>query len=163
MIHTRVGLGFDSHQLVAGRPCMLGGVLLEHPTGPAGHSDGDAVLHAVADAVLGAAGLDDLGTLFPDTDNTWKDADSSTLLRDVYQRVLSTGWQVGNLDLVIATDGPRIAPYRAAMRKQIAKCLGIQPDAVNVKGKSLEGLVALAKGDSVAVQAVVLLQRSKQA
>ncbi|MDE0904358.1 MAG: 2-C-methyl-D-erythritol 2,4-cyclodiphosphate synthase [Planctomycetota bacterium] len=162
MIHTRVGLGFDSHQLVTGRPCMLGGVLLEHPTGPAGHSDGDAVLHAVADAVLGAAGLDDLGTLFPDTDNAWKDADSSALLRDVYQRVLSTGWQVGNLDIVIATDGPRIAPYRDAMRKQIAKCLDIQPDSVNVKGKSLEGLVALAKGNSVAVQAVVLLQRSKQ-
>ena len=112
--------------------------------------------------MLGAAGLDDLGTLFPDTDNAWKDADSSALLRDVYQRVLSTGWQVGNLDIVIATDGPRIAPYRDAMRKQIAKCLDIQPDSVNVKGKSLEGLVALAKGNSVAVQAVVLLQRSKQ-
>lgn len=159
MIQTRVGLGFDSHRLVEGRPCILGGVLMDHPAGPLGHSDGDAVLHAVMDAVLGAGGFDDLGTLFPDTDETWKDADSSALLRDVCKRVTEAGWMVGNLDLVIATDGPRIAPYRAAMRKNIADCLHIETDCVNVKGKTLEGLGAQSDAAGVIVQAVVLLQR----
>ena len=155
----RIGLGFDLHRLEAGRTCMLGGVELPHPTGPLGHSDGDAVLHALADAVLGAAGLDDLGTLFSDQDPRWKGADSATLLTECVARVHAAGWRVENVDIVIATEGPRIAPHRAAMRARIAALLGVAIDAVNVKGKSLEGLGALANGAGVAVQAVCLLVR----
>lgn len=154
----RVGLGFDVHRLVPGRECRLGGVVLDHPSGPLGHSDGDAVLHAVADAVLGAAGLDDLGTLFSDRDARWKGADSATLLAECVARANSAGWRVGNVDVVIATEGPRIAPHRAAMRARIARILGVTDDAVNVKGKTLEGLGALADGAGVAVQAVCLLE-----
>lgn len=156
----RVGLGFDVHRLVAGRPCVLGGIALPHDTGPAGHSDGDAVLHAITDAVLGAAGDDDLGTLFPDTDAQWKGADSAALLRAAMQRVHAAGFRVESVDVVIATEGPRIAPHRAAMRARIAELLGADVDAVNVKGKTLEGLGALAHGAGVAVQAVCLLRSS---
>jgi len=153
----RVGTGFDLHRLVAGRACILGGVELDHPAGPDGHSDGDAVLHAVTDAVLGAAGLDDLGTYFPDTDPRWKGADSATLLSQAVADVHEKGWRVENVDVVIATEGPRIAPVRAAMRARMAALLSIEPDAVNVKGKTLEGMGALAGGAGVAVQAVCLL------
>lgn len=154
---TRVGLGFDVHRLAAGRPCMLGGVRFDHPSGPEGHSDGDAVLHALADAILGAAGLDDLGSLFSDRDPRWKGADSGVLLRECVQLALAKGWRVVNADVVVATEGPRIAPMRAAMRSRMAQLLGVDGDAVNVKGKTLEGLGALAGGAGVAVQAVCLL------
>jgi len=153
----RVGLGFDVHRLVEGRPCILGGVELPHDKGPAGHSDGDAVLHAVTDAVLGAAGLDDIGTLFPDTDPEWKDADSRDLLRGALECVHAAGWRVGNVDVVIATEGPRIAPHREALRESLAGLLQVDADAVNVKGKTFEGLGAMAGGAGVAVQAVCLL------
>jgi 2-C-methyl-D-erythritol 2,4-cyclodiphosphate synthase len=155
----RVGLGFDLHRLVAGRPCILGGIEIPHETGPEGHSDGDAVLHAVADALLGAAGLDDLGTLFPPTQERWRGADSAELLGEVLRRVDAAGWRAVNVDVVIATEGPRIAPHRTAMRARIAELLGLATSEVNVKGKSLEGLGALAGGTGVAVQAVCLLTR----
>jgi 2-C-methyl-D-erythritol 2,4-cyclodiphosphate synthase len=155
----RTGLGFDVHRLVEGRPCILGGVELPHPKGPDGHSDGDAVLHAICDAVLGAAGLDDLGTRFPDTDEEWKDAASGDLLRASVSAVTAEGWRVGNVDVVIATEGPRIAPHRAEMRASIAGLLGVSADCVNVKGKTLEGLGALAGGAGVAVQASCLIER----
>lgn len=154
----RVGLGFDVHRLESGRRCVLGGIELPHPTGPVGHSDGDAVLHALADALLGAAGLDDLGTLFSDRDARWKDADSAALLAECVARVRGAGWRVVNVDVVIATEGPRIAPHRASMRARIAQLLGVDSNAVNVKGKTLEGLGALAHGAAVAVQAVALLE-----
>jgi len=159
-VSLRVGLGFDVHRLEPGRRCVLGGVELPHPAGPVGHSDGDAVLHAIADAVLGAAGLDDLGTLFSDADPAWRDADSAELLGRVLERVAAAGLRVVNVDVVIATEGPRIAPHRAAMRARIAALLGVEPAAVNVKGKSLEGLGALAGGAGVAAQAVCLLTSS---
>ena len=159
-MNVRVGLGFDLHRLEPGRPCILGGIELPHPTGPLGHSDGDAVLHALSDALLGAAGLDDLGTLFSDKDPRWKGADSATLLSECLARVHAAGWHVVNADLVIATEGPRIAPHRAAMRARIASLLHVTPDAVNVKGKTLEGLGALAHGAGVAVQAVCLIGKS---
>ncbi|MBK7642898.1 MAG: 2-C-methyl-D-erythritol 2,4-cyclodiphosphate synthase [Planctomycetes bacterium] len=155
----RVGMGFDVHRLVEGRPCKLGGIVLPHPSGPLGHSDGDAVLHAIADALLGAAGLDDLGTLFSDQDAQWKDADSAKLLAECLRRVRRAGFEVGNLDVVIATEGPRIAPHRAAMRASIARICGIEAQQVNLKGKSLEGLGALAGGTGIAVQAVCLLEQ----
>ena len=154
---NRVGLGFDLHRLVPGRRCVLGGIELPHPAGPAGHSDGDAVLHAITDAILGAAGLDDLGTLFPDDDPRWRDANSAELLSVALERVLAGGWRVQNVDVVIATEGPRIAPHREAMRHRIATLLGVDDSAVNVKGKSFEGLGALAGGTGVAVQAIFLL------
>lgn len=154
----RVGLGFDLHRLEEGRPCVLGGVTLPHPTGPAGHSDGDAVLHALTDAVTGAAGLDDIGTLFPDDDPRWKDADSAALFSEAIRLVHATGWALVNLDVVIATEGPRIKPHRPAMRARIAELAGVDAGAVNVKGKTLEGMGALAGGAGVAVQAVCLLE-----
>ena len=154
----RVGLGFDVHRLVEGRPCMLGGIALPYPKGPLGHSDGDAVLHAIADALLGAAGLDDIGTLFPDSDPEWKGADSARLLRASLERVRAAGFRLINVDVVIATEGPRIAPHRAAMRARIGGLLGLDPSAVNVKGKTLEGLGALADGAGVAVQAVCSIE-----
>jgi 2-C-methyl-D-erythritol 2,4-cyclodiphosphate synthase len=152
---ARIGIGFDSHPLVPGRPCILGGVRIPHGSGPHGHSDGDAVLHAIADALLGAAGLDDLGTLFPDSDPAWKGADSADLLRQVVAKVHSAGYRVTNVDVVVMTDGPRIAPSRAAMRSRIGEILGIEAGAVNVKGKSLEGLSQGA--EVVAAQAVCLI------
>ena len=159
---ARIGLGFDVHELVAGRPCRLGGITIDHPTGPKGHSDGDAVLHAITDAILGAAGADDLGSLFPDDDPRFKDADSSALLKEALQVVHDAGFGVTNVDVVIATEGPRIAPHRAAMRARIAGLLRVSPDAVNVKGKTFEGLGALADGAGVAVQAVVLLRATDE-
>ena len=155
----RIGTGFDLHRLVAGRPCRLGGIDLPHASGPSGHSDGDAVLHAIADALLGAAGLDDLGTLFSDQDARWKDADSGVLLAQVLQRVRAAGFSLVNVDTVIATEGPRIAPHRAAMRARLAQLLETEPERINVKGKTLEGMGALADGAGVAVQAVCLLAR----
>ena len=106
----RVGLGFDLHRLEEGRPCVLGGITLPHPTGPAGHSDGDAVLHALTDAVTGAAGLDDIGTLFPDDDPRWKGADSAALFSEAIRLVRDAGWTLVNLDVVIATEGPGSSP-----------------------------------------------------
>jgi 2-C-methyl-D-erythritol 2,4-cyclodiphosphate synthase len=156
-MNARIGTGFDVHRLVAGRPCVLGGIELPYPSGPEGHSDGDAVLHAIGDALLGAAGLEDLGTLFPDHDPRWKGADSAALLREVMLRIERRALRVGNVDVVIATEGPRIAPHRAAMRARIAKLLGVDEGRVNVKGKTLEGMGALAGGTGVAVQAVCLL------
>jgi 2-C-methyl-D-erythritol 2,4-cyclodiphosphate synthase len=153
----RIGLGFDVHRLVPGRRCVLGGVDLPHPAGPEGHSDGDAVLHAIADALLGAAGLDDLGTLFPEGDPAWAGADSARLLEAVLERVHAAGFRVASLDVVVATEGPRIAPHRRAMRERIAALCAADVAAVNVKGKTLEGLGALAGGRGVAAQAVCLL------
>lgn len=160
MNRRRIGLGFDIHRLEPGRPCVLGGIRLAHDAGPVGHSDGDAVLHAVADALLGAAGLDDLGTLFPDDDERWRGVASTALLEEVVRRVHAAGWRAESLDIVIATEGPRIAPVRGRMRAAIAERVGLEVDAVGVKGKTLEGLGALAAGAGVAVQAVVLLREA---
>jgi 2-C-methyl-D-erythritol 2,4-cyclodiphosphate synthase len=157
-VSHRIGLGFDVHRLVEGRPCILGGIVLPHERGPLGHSDGDAVLHAITDAMLGAAGLDDLGTLFSDRDPRWKGADSAQLLGAALALVHAKNFRVVNVDVVIATEGPRIAPHRAAMRARIAGLLAVDADRVNVKGKTLEGLGALARGEGVAVQAVCLLE-----
>lgn len=153
----RIGLGFDLHRLEEGRPCRLGGITLDHPTGPAGHSDGDAVLHAITDALLGAAGLDDIGTLFPDTDASNKDKDSAVFIQAALEAIQTAGYRIQNVDIVIATEGPRIAPSRAAMRARLAELLGIHSNAVNVKGKTLEGMGALAGGTGVAVQAICML------
>lgn len=153
----RIGLGFDLHRLEPGRPCILGGIELPHPAGPAGHSDGDAVLHALCDALTGAAGLDDLGTQFRDHDPAHAGRDSTEFLQEIMQQLRQAGWAVVNVDVVIATEGPRIAPHRAAMRARMGELLGIDTGRVNVKGKSLEGIGALAGGTGVAVHATCLL------
>ena len=163
MSEIRVGLGFDIHRLEEGRPCVLGGVELPHTTGPAGHSDGDAVLHAITDAVTGAAGLDDIGTLFPDDDPRWKGADSRALLRAAVELAADAGWRPGNVDVVIATEGPKIKPHRAAIRTSLADLLGLGVDDVNVKGKTLEGMTELAEGRAVTVHAVCLMTRVQPA
>ncbi len=158
----RIGLRFDLHRLEEGRPCRLGGITLDHPTGPAGHSDGDAVLHAITDALLGAAGLDDIGTLFPDTDASNKNKDSAVFIQAAVAAIQQEGYRIGNVDVVIATEGPRIAPHRPAMRTRLAELLQIQVSAVNVKGKTLEGMGALANGAGVAVQAICMLMPGHQ-
>jgi len=162
LFDLRIGLGFDLHRLESGRACVLGGITFDHPTGPAGHSDGDAVLHAVCDALAGAAGIDDLGSLFPDTDAKHAGQDSAEFVTLVWQALCAKGWGVVNLDIVIATEGPRIAPQRAAMRERIGSLLEIDTERVNVKGKTLEGMGALAKGAGVAVQVVCLLAPKSQ-
>lgn len=153
----RIGLGYDLHRLVEGRPCVLGGIQLPHPAGPLGHSDGDAVLHALTDALLGAAGLDDLGTLFPDTDPQWKGADSRDFLQAAWGQVRAAGFSLANADIVIVTEGPRIGPHRAAMRASIAGLLETEVARINLRGKSVEGLGSLAGGSAVEVHAVCLL------
>ena len=157
----RIGQGLDVHAFAAGRKLMIGGVEIPHHKGLAGHSDADVLLHAICDALLGAAGLDDLGTSFPDHDERWRGADSAELCRAVVGRVRAAGFEPVNADVVIVTEGPRIAPHRAAMRERIGELLGLPAAAVNVKGKSLEGLGALAGGAGVAAQAVCLLRRAQ--
>ncbi|MBC8330098.1 MAG: 2-C-methyl-D-erythritol 2,4-cyclodiphosphate synthase [Planctomycetes bacterium] len=153
----RVGLGWDRHRLEPGRRCVLGGVEIASELGPAGHSDGDAVLHALTDALLGAAGLDDLGSLFPDHDPAWKDADSTTFLREALRRLAGLGLRPLSADLVVVCDRPRLAPARQAVRGSLAGLLGLPLDRVNLKGKTTEG------GDAgrIDVQAVVLVGPSE--
>lgn len=154
---TRVGLGYDSHRFAEGRVLRLGGVVVPGVPGLSGHSDGDAVCHAVTDAVLGAAGLGDIGGLFPDTDPAWKDADSLALLRDAFARVRDAGWRLGNLDLVVICGRPKIGPLSAAIRASLASALEAAPDAVFIKGKTPEGLDSLA--GALVVHAVATLVR----
>lgn len=153
----RVGLGYDSHVFGAKRPLVLGGVTIPHTTGLKGHSDGDAVAHAVIDALLGAAAMGDVGRLFPDTDPRWKDADSMQLLADVRRRIAAAGFVMVNLDVTVITQQPRLAPHADAMRERLAAVLGVQPGSVSVKGKTNEGLDDVGKGKGLQVFAVASL------
>lgn len=155
----RIGQGFDVHALVEGRPLILGGVTIEHTHGLHGHSDADALLHALTDALLGASGLGDIGRLFPDTDPQYKGADSRVLLREAYQRVLAAGWQLVNLDATIHAQAPKIGPYAPSMIKNIATDLGVQPCDINIKAKTNEGLGHLGRKEGIAANVVVLLCR----
>lgn len=155
----RIGQGLDVHQLVEGRKLILGGVEIPYEKGLLGHSDADALLHAITDAILGAAGLGDIGRLFPDTDHRFKGADSRILLRQAYASVQAAGWEVVNLDATIIAQAPKIAPYALAMVANIAADLGVSPDCVNIKGKTNEKLGHLGRGEGIATQAVVLLAR----
>lgn len=156
-MRSRVGIGYDSHRLVTGRPLILGGVEIPSDVGLLGHSDGDALLHAITDALLGAAGLPDIGQLFPDNAAQWKDADSRELLREVGAQVRAAGWQIGNVDAVLIAQRPKISPYIAQMKECIATALQIEPGCVNLKGKTAEGLGALGAGEGMAAHAVCLL------
>lgn len=156
----RIGLGYDLHRLVEGRPLILGGVRIPYERGLLGHSDADAVCHAVTDAILGAANLGDIGRLFPDTDPAWKDANSLMLLADAYSRVRAAGWLVSNVDIVIIAQRPKIGPHAAAIAASLARVLETTADAIGVKGKTNEGVDAIGQGEALAVHAVTLLVRA---
>lgn len=154
---NRVGFGYDSHTFGASRALKLAGVVIPHTTGLAGHSDGDAVAHAVTDALLGAAALGDIGQLFPDSDPRWQDADSFEFLADARERVARAGFRVVNVDATVVTQHPRIAPHAAAMRERLAAVLGIATSAVSIKAKTNEGMDAVGRGEGLQVFAVASL------
>jgi 2-C-methyl-D-erythritol 4-phosphate cytidylyltransferase/2-C-methyl-D-erythritol 2,4-cyclodiphosphate synthase len=154
----RAGIGYDLHRLVDGRPLILGGVTIPFDRGLAGHSDADAVCHAITDAVLGAAGAGDIGGHFPDTDPQWKGASSLELLRRAAAIVLALGTEVGNVDATVIAERPKLAPYIGAMRANIAAALGIAEDRVSLKGKTNEGVGELGRGEAIAVHAIALVR-----
>ncbi|MFM1870276.1 MAG: hypothetical protein RLY99_1020 [Pseudomonadota bacterium] len=155
----RIGQGYDLHALVAGRDLILGGVKIPHDKGLLGHSDADALLHAITDALLGAAALGDIGRHFPDTDERYKGVDSRVLLRATLALIQAAGYQVGNVDATIICQAPKMAPHIPEMVNNIAHDLGVAPSHVNVKAKTNEGLGHLGRGEGIAVQAIVLLSK----
>jgi 2-C-methyl-D-erythritol 2,4-cyclodiphosphate synthase len=155
----RVGTGFDAHALADGVPLVLGGVRIEHPRGLAGHSDGDVIAHALTDAVLGAAGLEDIGALFPSGDPALHGADSVELLRQAWSRVQEGGWELVNADVVLIGEEPRLAPHRSAMRARLADALGVEPERVAVRATTTDGLGFTGRKEGLAAQAVALLRR----
>jgi 2-C-methyl-D-erythritol 2,4-cyclodiphosphate synthase len=155
----RIGQGFDVHALVPGRRLVLGGIEIPFERGLLGHSDADVLLHAITDAILGAAALGDIGSQFPDTDERHRDADSRELLKQAVDRVRASGWRIENIDATVIAERPTIAPHVDAMRATIAARCGVDPQAVGIKGKTMEKLGAIGRGDGIAAQAVVLLSR----
>jgi 2-C-methyl-D-erythritol 2,4-cyclodiphosphate synthase len=160
---TRVGIGFDAHPLVKGRALILGGVEIPHSAGLDGHSDADALSHAIADALLGAAGMGDLGALFPSTDPRLKGCSSLDLLRQVAGQVAAAGWLIGNVDAVIIAQEPRLAPHVDGMRAALAECLGTEAGAVSIKATTTDRLGTIGRGEGIAAQAVVLVRRAGDA
>lgn len=156
-MNLRIGQGYDVHPLVPGRRLVIGGVEIPFALGLLGHSDADVLLHAITDALLGAAGLGDIGRLFPDTDAAHKDADSRALLRAALARVHAAGWRVVNVDATVVAQQPRIAPYVPAMQSAIAACLDVDPAAVNIKAKTHERLGFEGRSEGIVAQAVILL------
>jgi 2-C-methyl-D-erythritol 2,4-cyclodiphosphate synthase len=157
MSTVRTGIGWDSHKLVADRKLILGGVEFEHSHGLLGHSDADVLIHAVIDALLGAAGLDDIGAHFPDTDAAYKDADSLVLLRDVVERVVGAGFRIDHVDTTVIMERPKLSPHRGAIRATLAAALGLDGAQVNVKASTGEGLGFVGRGEGVAALAVATL------
>jgi 2-C-methyl-D-erythritol 2,4-cyclodiphosphate synthase len=155
----RVGIGYDTHRLAEGRPLLLGGVRIEHARGLVGHSDADVVLHAVTDALLGAAGLGDIGDAYPDSDPANKDADSSRFLRETLARLNQTGWRPVNIDVIIQAQEPRLGPLKSAIRASLARLLDLGEDCVNVKAKTGERVGHIGRAEAIGCQAVVLLER----
>jgi 2-C-methyl-D-erythritol 2,4-cyclodiphosphate synthase len=155
----RVGIGYDAHRFAAGRPLILGGVRIEHPLGLAGHSDADVLAHAVMDALLGAAALGDIGSLFPDDDPAYAGADSLLLLAEVGARLAAAGWRVVNIDAVVVCQEPRLAGYREAMRANLAAALKIGAGCVGAKGTTTERMGFEGRGEGIAATAVCLLER----
>jgi 2-C-methyl-D-erythritol 2,4-cyclodiphosphate synthase len=153
-----VGLGFDSHAFAEGRPLVLGGLTIPEAKGLAGHSDADVIAHAVADALLGAAGLGDLGDRFPTTDR-WKDASSISILRDCAAAVRAAGWSVINVDATVIAEAPKLAPFRAAMMQNLAGALDISPDSVSIKATTTDGMGAIGRGEGIGALAMVLIDR----
>ena len=154
----RVGIGYDSHRFVEGRPLVLGGITIPYHRGLAGHSDADAVAHALIDAILGAAAAGDIGQLFPDTDPRWKDADSMELLRAAHELIRQRGYAVVQADLTIVVEQPRLAPYLELMADTLAKELGTPPDSMSLKAKTNETMGFIGRGEGIAVIAVATLE-----
>jgi 2-C-methyl-D-erythritol 2,4-cyclodiphosphate synthase len=155
---TRVGIGYDSHRFVAGRPLVLGGVTIPHARGLAGHSDADAVAHALTDAILGAAGAGNIGQLFPDSDPQWKDADSMELLRTAHELVRGRGLTLAQADCSVITEQPRLTPHLADMAAALSSRLGVAAGAISVKAKTNEGMGFIGRGEGLAVIAVAVLE-----
>lgn len=155
----RIGHGYDSHRFAEGRPLILGGVRIPSDRGLSGHSDADAVAHAITDAILGAAGLGDIGSHFSDKDAAWKDADSLDLLARAIHLLEGENYQVVNVDVTVVAEAPRVGPHAAAMRERLAEVLGISPRHVSVKGKSNEGMGWIGRQEGIAVFAVALIDR----
>ena len=158
-MNIRIGEGWDVHALVPGRKLVIGGVEIAHSAGLLGHSDADVLLHAITDALLGAAALGDIGTHFPDTDAAFRGADSVVLLVEAARRVRAQGYDIGNIDSTVVAQAPRLAAHIPAMRERIAGALGLQVDQVNVKAKTAERLGPVGQGLAMEARAVVLLQR----
>jgi 2-C-methyl-D-erythritol 2,4-cyclodiphosphate synthase len=159
MNELRVGTGFDAHALEDGVPLVLGGVRIDYPRGLAGHSDGDVLAHALTDAVLGAAGMADIGALFPSGDPRYAGADSIELLREAWHEVHEAGWTLVNADVVLIGEEPRLAPHREAMRERLASALDAEPGQVAVRATTTDGLGFTGRGEGLAAQAVALLRR----
>jgi 2-C-methyl-D-erythritol 2,4-cyclodiphosphate synthase len=158
---TRTGIGYDSHRFATGRKLLLGGVELPHDRGLDGHSDADVLAHAVIDALLGAAGLGDIGEHFPDTEERWRDADSMQLLGSVVARVREAGFELVNVDCTVVLEAPRLGPHRAAIRERLAETLGVEPGRVNVKASTGEGVGFVGRGEGAAALAVASLQGAR--
>src|SRR5687767_1447452 len=158
-MELRVGEGWDTHALVPGRRLVLGGVEIPFERGLLGHSDADALLHAITDALFGAAGLGDIGRHFPDTDEQFRGADSMALLGEAARRVRAAGWQIANVDSTVIAQAPKLAPHIPAMRERIAEGLGLAPERVNVKAKTAEKMGPVGEGRAMEARAVVLLHR----
>ena len=159
MSELRVGIGIDAHAFAAGAPLVLGGVRIDHPRGLAGHSDGDVLAHALTDAVLGAAGLGDIGSLFPSGDPSLAGADSIGLLARAWAEVEEAGWRLVNAQVVLVGQEPRLAPHREAMRERLADALGVEPERVSVQATTTDELGFTGRGEGLAAQAVALLER----
>jgi 2-C-methyl-D-erythritol 2,4-cyclodiphosphate synthase len=159
MTNIRIGEGWDIHALVEGRKLMLGGVEIPHTKGLLGHSDADALLHAITDALLGAAAMGDIGTHFPDTDAAFKGADSILLLQEAARRVRAQGFEIGNVDSTVVAQAPKLAPHIGAMRESIARALSVGVDQVNVKAKTAEKMGSVGEGRAMEARAVVLLAK----
>lgn len=154
----RIGLGFDVHRFASNRPLVLGGVRIREHDGLEGHSDADVLTHAIIDALLGAAGLADIGTLFPDSDELYKGADSLRLLEDVVCKIQEAGWRIANIDSVVICEEPRIATHRLSMQERLAQVLGMAKEDVHIKGKTTEGLGFTGRKEGIAAEAVALLR-----
>ena len=155
----RIGLGHDTHRTIAGRPLILGGVVIDHPLGLDGHSDADVLLHAVTDALLGSVGLGDIGELFPDTDPQYQGMDSKVFLRAALQRVLGVGWQPVNLDCTIHAQKPKLSAHKPIIRQELSELLGIPMDAVNVKAKTGERVGPVGREEAICADAIILVAR----
>jgi 2-C-methyl-D-erythritol 2,4-cyclodiphosphate synthase len=155
---TRAGIGYDLHRLAEGRKLVLGGIEVPFHKGPVGHSDGDALAHAICDALLGAAGLGDIGAHFPDTDPKWKDVSSLRFLERVRELLAEKRLHISHLDAVVIAEKPKLGPHFPAMREALARSLGISTSAINLKAKTNEGVDAIGHGEAIAAQAIVILE-----
>ena len=155
---SRAGIGYDLHRLASGRKLVLGGIEVPFEKGPVGHSDGDALAHAICDALLGAAGLGDIGTHFPDTDPKWKDAQSLRFLEHVRGLLAERRLRIAHLDAIVITERPKLGPHFSAMREALARALGIEASCINLKAKTSEGVGAIGRGEAIAAQAIATLE-----